>query len=185
MSPLGSLGSPQTPALPGRKSLLAEPWGVGGGTFSDHHCSPHGSHVAQMVKNLPANSGNAGDESSIPGSGRFLYRRKWQNTTVFLPGEPHRQRNLAGHRPQGHKNVRHDWAHTPACTPAPTEFLFQPWPLKLFLVAVLIIIVCSNQSGRLRSNNKKVIINIDKDSSNEKNDWSAFQGRQGSQNTES
>ena len=37
-----------------------------------------------VVKNPPA---NAGDVSSIPGSGRFLWRRKWQPTAVFLPGK--------------------------------------------------------------------------------------------------
>ena len=26
-------------------------------------------------------------------------RRKWQSTPVFLPGEPHGQRNLAGYSP--------------------------------------------------------------------------------------
>ena len=184
MSPLGSLGSPQTPALPGRKSLLAEPWGVGG-TYSDHHSSP---------TRLPR--GSDGKEPAC----QCRKCRRWEfNPWVRkIPLEKEMTKHpsiLAWRTPQteepgrskttGSQRVGHDWAHTPACTPAPTEFLFQPWLLKLFLVAVLIIIVCSNQSGRLRSNNKKVIINIDKDSSNEKNDWSAFQGRQGSQNTES
>ena len=30
---------------------------------------------------------NVGDPASIPGSGRFLWRREWQCTPVFLPGE--------------------------------------------------------------------------------------------------
>jgi len=30
------------------------------------------------------------------------WRRKWQPTPVFLPGEPHRQRSLVGNSP-GHK----------------------------------------------------------------------------------
>ena len=37
-----------------------------------------------MVKNPPANAGN---EGSVPGSGRFPWRRKWQPTPVFLPGK--------------------------------------------------------------------------------------------------
>ena len=45
------------------------------------------------VKNPP---GNKGDVGSIPGSGRLL-ERKWQPTPVFLPGEPHAQRSLAGY----------------------------------------------------------------------------------------
>ena len=30
---------------------------------------------------------NTGDPVSIPGSGRFPWRRKWQLTLIFLPGE--------------------------------------------------------------------------------------------------
>ena len=33
----------------------------------------------------------------------FLWRRKWQPTPVFLPGEFHRQRKLVGYRPWGHQ----------------------------------------------------------------------------------
>ena len=39
-----------------------------------------------VVKSLPAASvGGAGDMGSIPGSERFLCRRKWQPAPVFLP----------------------------------------------------------------------------------------------------
>ena len=31
------------------------------------------------------------------------WRRKWQPTPIFLPGESHRQRSLAGYSPWGHK----------------------------------------------------------------------------------
>ena len=37
--------------------------------------------------NPPANAGDTGDMGSIPGSGRFPWRRKWQPTLVFLPGK--------------------------------------------------------------------------------------------------
>ena len=40
--------------------------------------------------------GNAGDVGSIPRSGRFPWRRKQQPIPVFLPGESHGQRSLAG-----------------------------------------------------------------------------------------
>ena len=33
----------------------------------------------------------------------ILWRREWQPTPVFLPGESHGQRSLAGHSPQGQK----------------------------------------------------------------------------------
>ena len=34
---------------------------------------------------------------------KILWRRKWQPTPVFLPGESHGQRSLAGYSPCGHK----------------------------------------------------------------------------------
>ena len=34
---------------------------------------------------------------------RIPWRRKWQPTPVFLPGECHGQRSLAGYSPQGRK----------------------------------------------------------------------------------
>ena len=46
---------------------------------------------------------NAGDPDSIPGLGRFPWRRGWQPTRVFLPGEFHGQRSLAGRSPWGRK----------------------------------------------------------------------------------
>ena len=57
--------------------------------------------MALVVKNLPANAGDVRDVGSIPGSGRFPWRRKWQLTPVFSPGEFHGQRRLAGYSPQG------------------------------------------------------------------------------------
>ena len=47
---------------------------------------------------------SAGDLGSIPRSGRFPWRRKWQSTPAFLPGESHGQRCLAGYSPCGHKS---------------------------------------------------------------------------------
>ena len=55
------------------------------------------SQVALMVKNPPANAGDAGDMDSIPGWGRSP--GAWQPTPVFFPGEFHGQRNLAGYSP--------------------------------------------------------------------------------------
>ena len=34
---------------------------------------------------------------------KIPWRRKWKPTPVFLPGEFHRQRSLAGYSPWGHK----------------------------------------------------------------------------------
>ena len=38
-----------------------------------------------------------------PWVGKILWRRAWQHTKVFLPGESHGQRSLAGYSPAGHK----------------------------------------------------------------------------------
>ena len=46
---------------------------------------------------------NTGDLGSIPGSGRFPWRRARQPTPVFLPGEAHGQRSRVGYSPWGHK----------------------------------------------------------------------------------
>ena len=55
------------------------------------------------VKNPPANAGDVGNAGSIPGSGRSPWRRAWQPTPVFLAGESHGRRSLAGYSPWGHK----------------------------------------------------------------------------------
>ena len=49
-----------------------------------------------MVKNLIANAGDLRDTSSIPGLGRSPEER---GSPVFLPGESHGQRSLAGYSP--------------------------------------------------------------------------------------
>ena len=43
----------------------------------------------------------AGDLGLIPGWGRFPWRREWQPTPVFLPGETHGQRNLVNYSLRG------------------------------------------------------------------------------------
>ena len=42
---------------------------------------------------------------SIPRLRRSLWSKKWQPTSVFLPGESHGQRSLAGYRPWGRKEL--------------------------------------------------------------------------------
>ena len=41
---------------------------------------------------------------------KIRWRRKQQLTPVFLSGESHGQRSLAGYSPWGRKRVGHDWA---------------------------------------------------------------------------
>ena len=43
-----------------------------------------------------------------PWVGNIPWRRKWQATPVFLPGESHGQRTLVGPSPWGHR-VGHNW----------------------------------------------------------------------------
>ena len=54
------------------------------------------------VKNPPAHVG------TNPWVGKILWRRKWHPTPVFLPGNFHGQRSLAGYSPLGCKRVGHD-----------------------------------------------------------------------------
>ena len=56
-----------------------------------------------MVKNQLANAGDIRDAGSVPWSGRSPGRRAWQSIPVFLPGESHGQRSLAGYSPWGCK----------------------------------------------------------------------------------
>ena len=76
--------------------LWLKPWALSGLSSTsppmDLPCSSDGKESACK----------AGDPGSIPGSGRS-WKRKWQPTQVFLPGESYGQRSLAGHSPRGRK----------------------------------------------------------------------------------
>ena len=52
-----------------------------------------------IVKNPPASAGDVEDTGLIPEFRKIPWRRKWQPTPVFLPGEFHGQRRLAGCSP--------------------------------------------------------------------------------------
>ena len=58
------------------------------------------SQVAQVVKNLPAKQ-ETGFNLWVK---KVLWRREWQLTPVFLPGELRGQRSLAGYSPGGTKS---------------------------------------------------------------------------------
>ena len=59
-------------------------WGFAGGT---------------VIKNLPTKAGDTRDVGFDPWVGKIPWRRKWQPTLIFLPGESHRQRSLVGCSP--------------------------------------------------------------------------------------
>ena len=46
---------------------------------------------------------NSGDPGFNPWVGKIPWRRKWQLTSVFMPGESHRQTSLVGNSPWGRK----------------------------------------------------------------------------------
>ena len=52
---------------------------------------------------VKASACNARDLGLIPGSGKIPWRRKWQPTPVFLPGESHGRGSLVGYSPRGRK----------------------------------------------------------------------------------
>ena len=54
---------------------------------------------ALVVKNPPANAGAIRKCAFNPWVGKIPWRRAWQPTPVFLPGESHGQRSLAGYDP--------------------------------------------------------------------------------------
>ena len=62
-----------------------------------------------VVKNVPT-SRRCKRCGFDPWVGKILWRRKWQPTAVFLPGESHGQRSLTGYSPWGYKRVGHNLA---------------------------------------------------------------------------
>ena len=60
------------------------------------------SLIAQAVKNLPAMQKRLGFH---PWVGKIPWRRKWQPTPVFLPGESQGQRSLVSYSPWGGKEL--------------------------------------------------------------------------------
>ena len=54
-----------------------------------------------VVSNLPAIAGDT-RHGFDPGVGKIPWRRAWQSTPAFLPGESHGQRSLAGYSPRHH-----------------------------------------------------------------------------------
>ena len=57
-----------------------------------------------MVKNLPAVQ-ETKRHGIDPWAMKIPWRKAWQPTPVFLPGESHGQRSLEGYGPWGHKEL--------------------------------------------------------------------------------
>ena len=72
---------------------------------------PRASLVAQMVRKIHLQCRRPEFD---PCFGKISWRREWQSTLVFLPGESHGQSSLAGHSPWGlyftlKKKVKRKW----------------------------------------------------------------------------
>ena len=70
--------------------------------------------IAKHLKGFPGGSEgkesvcNAGDLGSIPGLGKFPWRRAWQPTPIFLPGESPWTEEPGGLQFMGSQKVGHD-----------------------------------------------------------------------------
>ena len=61
---------------------------------------------------VKASASNVGDPGSSPWVGKIPWRRKWQSTPVFLPGESHGRRSLVRYSPRGGKESdTTEWLH--------------------------------------------------------------------------
>ena len=71
------------------------------------------------------------------------WRRKWQPTPVFLPGESQGRRSLVSHR------VGHDWSDLAACTPWCTH-LATGHLCSIYLFTVICSVVSDSLHGPIR-----------------------------------
>ena len=74
--------------------------------------------LSRVVKSPHANAGDNKMREFDPWGRKVPWRRELQLAPVFLPGESHRQRSLAGYNPWGHKQsdmterLTHTHTHT-------------------------------------------------------------------------
>ena len=77
------------------------------------------SQVALVVKNRPANLGDSKRHKFDTWVRKIPWRRAWQPTPEFLPGESHGQRHLVGYSQWGRKGLDMDMTEVTehaACT---------------------------------------------------------------------
>ena len=93
----------QVPLIPRRQNHQASPPSL---LYWSKASLKKASQMALIVKNSPAVQKT--EEMWVdPWVRKILWRRKWQPTPVFLPGEFHGQRSLAGYSSWG-RRVIHD-----------------------------------------------------------------------------
>ena len=71
-----------------------------------------------------------------PCVGKIPWGRKWQPTPVFLPGESHGQKSLAGNSPWGCKELGTTGRHLLHCTYITPHLPIAPW--KVWLLALIL-----------------------------------------------
>ena len=74
------------------------------------HRPSYPSRTALVVKNLTASAGDVRRQGLNPWLRTIPWRRAWQPTPVFLPGESQGQRSLRGYTAHGVARVGHDLA---------------------------------------------------------------------------
>ena len=71
-------------------------------------CKTNVSQVALVVKNMPANAGNAREMGSIPDLERSPIAQNENSFQYFFPENFHGKSSLSGHSSWGHKRPGHD-----------------------------------------------------------------------------
>ena len=112
------------------------------GSSAKMYHSPGGS----VVKNLPANAGDAG---SIPGLG-ISWRRTWQHTPVFLPGESHGQRSLVGYSSWAPKRIRYGLV-------TKQQQLLECWPVRAKPSVCSVLCLLHTQQGLTKSDEWSIV----------------------------
>ena len=69
------------------------------------------SQVAHMVGKLPSNAGHVKRHRFNPWISKIPWRKEWQPTLVFLPGNPPWTEEPGGLQSKGSHRVRHNWSN--------------------------------------------------------------------------
>ena len=100
MPPFSRMWQTKSQAIPGLPSLF-----LGDQDFWDTSGMSGVSQVALVAKNPPVQCRRHKRCGFDPWIGKIPRGREWQPTPVFLPGESHGQRSLAGYNPCGPKEL--------------------------------------------------------------------------------
>jgi hypothetical protein len=143
------------PGGPGAKTPCSQCRGPGFDFWSGNqipHASTKGSHASTKLQpnklkkeNSLANAGDIKDTGFDPWVMKIPWRRSWQPTPVFLPGESHRQRSLASYSPWGLQEsdmtqwLTHMKGSSVLCTVGRVEFILWSSLLSLLLHRISLV----------------------------------------------